>query len=564
MIALGVKAPQSNPLGSTIAQNAQMINMMRQQDAAERQAAAAAQQMQLAQTKEAREAALAKPQLDKANSDANSARLKYVMDFFDASALSIAKSEDAEHARAIGERLMSMFPEPEFKQSIAETLASIPDDPNKFPAWKEDALVRTLDAAKQTEKDFTTQNLGTSTRVLATPKYGSGPGRVVEGSEAEVAFKPTVLNVEGIGGVVVDPNTGRGYPVATGSIGGYTRPGAGGGLVGGKRGGDTFSRMVDAESGNKHFAESGSPITSPKGAVGVAQVMPSTAPEAARLAGLPFDENRYRTDPAYNRALGEAYFKKQLADFGDERLAAAAYNAGPGAVRRALQKGGPDGWLNYVPRETQDYVAKVFSGAGQPNGKPGAAPMTTEQAASAQEKQRKVKTFQDLTGVNLQSGEDPVEALIKGSTSGRIEALGADILGAIPEQLGGGATKGMENIGKLEALASTLTLQFAPGGRLSTGVSNEDRAKIEQQLGKIEDPNIPAGKRLAAWQQVKAIMARTIGITPKSAPVGGSSRPAPSPADVQAVRRNRDKKEWTEGFRRQFGDEALRKALGGR
>jgi hypothetical protein len=98
--------------------------------------------------------------------------------------------------------------------------------------------------------------------------------------------------------------------------------------------------------------------------------MPGTAPEAAKLAGLPFDDNRYRNDPEYNLALGRAYFEKQLADFGDERLAAAAYNAGPGAIRRALQKGGPDNWINHVPRETQNYVRDVFGGAG---GKPAAA-----------------------------------------------------------------------------------------------------------------------------------------------------------------------------------------------
>ena len=59
MIALQARAPQTDILGGSIQRNAQMINMMRQQEAAERQAAAAAQQMQLAQAKEAREASAA-------------------------------------------------------------------------------------------------------------------------------------------------------------------------------------------------------------------------------------------------------------------------------------------------------------------------------------------------------------------------------------------------------------------------------------------------------------------------------------------------------------------------
>ena len=139
------------------------------------------------------------------------------------------------------------------------------------------------------------------------------------------------------------------------------------GAAPGAPGGDVFSRMIGVESGGQHFNARGAPLTSPAGAIGIAQVMPATAPEAAALAGLPFDENRYRTDRDYNLALGQAYFNKQRADFGDDRLAAAAYNAGPGAVRRALRAGGQTGWLAKLPAETQAYVANVFgSGAASP------------------------------------------------------------------------------------------------------------------------------------------------------------------------------------------------------
>lgn len=114
-----------------------------------------------------------------------------------------------------------------------------------------------------------------------------------------------------------------------------------------------FGTILSIEGGTD---AKGNFLTSPKGAVGPAQVMPGTAPEAARLAGLKWDEKRYRTDPEYNKALGEAYFKEQLRTFGDPDLAAAAYNAGPGAVEKALKKGGD--WLSHLPAETQDYVAK--------------------------------------------------------------------------------------------------------------------------------------------------------------------------------------------------------------
>lgn len=112
---------------------------------------------------------------------------------------------------------------------------------------------------------------------------------------------------------------------------------------------------------------------SPKGAVGVAQVMPTTGPEAARLAGLPWDEQRLRTDAAYNRALGQAYFAKQLQTFGgDAAKALAAYNAGPGAVGNAIAKSEAKGgdWLALLPKETQDYVAAILPKFGAGDGAP--------------------------------------------------------------------------------------------------------------------------------------------------------------------------------------------------
>lgn len=156
-----------------------------------------------------------------------------------------------------------------------------------------------------------------------------------------------------------EPGTGNGY------VGPSTVPEQGYMARGGDpaSGGGTFARMIGAESGGRQFGANGQPLTSRAGAIGIAQVMPGTAPEAARLAGLPWDANRYRTDPQYNAALGEAYFQKQLADFGREDHAVAAYNAGPGRVRAAIRRGG-ENWLAHVPAETQAYVQKVTGGRG--------------------------------------------------------------------------------------------------------------------------------------------------------------------------------------------------------
>jgi hypothetical protein len=98
---------------------------------------------------------------------------------------------------------------------------------------------------------------------------------------------------------------------------------------------------------------------SKKGAVGVMQVMPDTAPEAARLAGLPWDENAYHTDAKYNELLGIAYLSELLRKYhGDVARALAAYNAGPTKTDDKIATHG-ESWLSAMPAETQDYVAKV-------------------------------------------------------------------------------------------------------------------------------------------------------------------------------------------------------------
>lgn len=139
-----------------------------------------------------------------------------------------------------------------------------------------------------------------------------------------------------------------------------------------------FNILVNTESGGKQLNPDGSPVTSSAGAVGAAQVMKDTGPEAAKLAGLPWDENKWRNDESYNKALGLAYFQKQLQDHGgDLAQAYAAYNAGAGRLAVAKKnaelnqkQGGTLTWLDFMPKETQNYVTKNMqayqAGGGQP------------------------------------------------------------------------------------------------------------------------------------------------------------------------------------------------------
>lgn len=115
---------------------------------------------------------------------------------------------------------------------------------------------------------------------------------------------------------------------------------------------DLASRVEQHESNGNQNAVSSS------GAIGVMQVMPDTAPEAAKLAGVPFDEKRYKTDEDYNRQLGRAYLKEMLRKFKDPELALVAYNWGPGKLQRTLDAG--KDWRTEAPQETLDYVQRVL------------------------------------------------------------------------------------------------------------------------------------------------------------------------------------------------------------
>lgn len=96
--------------------------------------------------------------------------------------------------------------------------------------------------------------------------------------------------------------------------------------------------IAKSESGFRHEARSRN------GAVGVFQLMPSTA-------------KRLGVNPYYlsgNIKGGLMYYKKLYNMFGSTELALAAYNAGPGVVKR---------YNNKVPpiRETKRFISKIMT-----------------------------------------------------------------------------------------------------------------------------------------------------------------------------------------------------------
>lgn len=130
----------------------------------------------------------------------------------------------------------------------------------------------------------------------------------------------------------------------------------------------TFDAMIKQESQGQQF-RNGKPLTSSAGAVGVAQVMEATGPEAARLAGVAWDRDKWLNDRDYNLKIGRAYFDMLVKKYdGDEIKAAAAYNGGMRRVNAAIRDEGAN-WERSaaLPSETKQYIEIVRRnmGAGQ-------------------------------------------------------------------------------------------------------------------------------------------------------------------------------------------------------
>lgn len=113
-----------------------------------------------------------------------------------------------------------------------------------------------------------------------------------------------------------------------------------------------------AESGFNTFA------VSRAGACGVWQFMPRTAINYGLVVDSWVDERR---DPYKSTEAAIRYLKKLYADFGDWSLALAAYNAGEGAIGRALKKTGTEDFFSLceasedLKQETKLYVPKFLA-----------------------------------------------------------------------------------------------------------------------------------------------------------------------------------------------------------
>lgn len=106
------------------------------------------------------------------------------------------------------------------------------------------------------------------------------------------------------------------------------------------------------------------------GALGLMQVMPSTAQEISERFGDRYSNWRLTNDWQFNAKIGTAYLDELLAMYqGSHVLTFAAYNAGLGRTRNWIERIGhphrdwsdPIDWIEHIPyQETRNYVMRVM------------------------------------------------------------------------------------------------------------------------------------------------------------------------------------------------------------
>jgi murein DD-endopeptidase MepM/ murein hydrolase activator NlpD len=121
-----------------------------------------------------------------------------------------------------------------------------------------------------------------------------------------------------------------------------------------------ISAMINKESGWNPKA------VSPKGAIGLMQIMPSTAESDCKISGdvLTDETENIKCGTLYLRKMMDQFLSKAKTEDDLMMFALAAYNWGPGNLENAIKETGADNWQDLsakasIPKETYNYVLAV-------------------------------------------------------------------------------------------------------------------------------------------------------------------------------------------------------------
>jgi hypothetical protein len=283
---------------------------------------------------------------------------------------------------------------------------------------------------------------------------------------------------------------------------------------------DIYSRMIQAESGGRQFAPNGQVLTSPKGAMGVGQVMPATAMQPgygvpnifdmAQQRGMPVAQRDEATakqllgNEQLNRDFGQNYFNAMQQRFpGDPAASVAAYNAGPGRVGQNMQANA--GQLNrgQLPAETQAYLQQTLGGQPQPVSAPAPAPASAAQPIINDQGQILGYETPDQIAAGIATNAPVAQAPVPttGAVSPEMMRTQAPVTATPATQQMGPPTSAMTPegwVGRFNSAKNdlgTLTNMLAdpnlpPGARMEIAATMADQMRFQKQEAEAKDKTL--------------------------------------------------------------------------
>jgi hypothetical protein len=567
MIALQARGPQLPDLSRQTAQMANMMNMARQQEAAQLQGQRTRQEMDYATAAEGR--AKDKFGLEQAKARVSAVGAGLVGMLRDPSDANLAQT--AQTFAAVGM-------DPKEYTGVLSQMAGI-SDPNARKLFAMEFIAQSPEA--QTALKFVMPNVKSEQVGDARVFYDDNPASTTMGQELfrfTVAPEPIKMTQNVVDGVLMNTNPATG--VSAEAITGdptqgsvlpareptYTRTGvmspyavgAGTGQpsmappaqavgipVGGPRGAPGQGNTADVVYGFGEFGLPAKPLS--QSTIGEVQdfqrktLIPNTQGKVGKgprigTGAVGTYQFTYGTlQEIAPKVLGPNWRNTTFTADVQEQLAKALYDERKSGNLKdtwaGLPSNRPGQYTNVPWEQVRDKIIQVESvgggnrrtpttgtgtGTRTRTGTPTSAPITVSEQ---QRRKGFIKTL-ELFDYNPETGEDSVSALIKASTSGGLEKIGSDIAGFF-----GVGTQGSVAIGQLEAIKDNMTFEKLRG-KLGAQISDADVRLIASTMGDIANPLTPDNVRLAKWQNiVLPILVRGAGMTyvkPKGGSGGGT------------------------------------------